>query len=117
MVQETYTKDEINKMFTGLLGERKWEKLSMEKSLEEDTYKLHSEMNWMFSADQALLKRVQRLELELEDLRTHVTMADKFNIDDGVTSTSIDMKLTIDHLLKHEVDESLGDIWKELKKA
>ncbi|KAG2312160.1 hypothetical protein Bca52824_023717 [Brassica carinata] len=69
LVQETYTKDEINEMFTGLLGERKWEKLSMEKSLEEATDKLRSEMNWMFSADQGLLKRVQRLELELEDLR------------------------------------------------
>ncbi|KAL0722604.1 hypothetical protein Bca4012_037203 [Brassica carinata] len=75
LVHETYTKEEINKMFTGLLGERKWEKLSMEKSLENATDKLRSEMNWMFSADQALSKKVKCLELELEDLATPRTTA------------------------------------------
>ncbi|KAG2314717.1 hypothetical protein Bca52824_017839 [Brassica carinata] len=77
LVQETYTKGEINEMFTGFLGERKWENLSIEKSFDEATDKLRSEMNWMFSADQGLLKRVQRLELELEDLRNARTIARK----------------------------------------
>ncbi|KAL0876560.1 hypothetical protein Bca101_026265 [Brassica carinata] len=106
-------------MFTGLLGEHKWEKLSMEKSLEEATDKLRSEMNWMFSADQALLKKVQRLELELEDLRNGQNHSQKSSISiDRVTSTSIDMKPAPSTTYsKHEVDESLGDIWKELKIA
>ncbi|KAG2311907.1 hypothetical protein Bca52824_023464 [Brassica carinata] len=56
------------------LENAKWEKLSMEKSLEEAT-SFAKEMNWMFSADQRLLKRVQHLELELEDLRQRRTMA------------------------------------------
>ncbi|KAL0847155.1 hypothetical protein Bca101_020401 [Brassica carinata] len=119
LVQETYTKDEINKIFTGLLGERKWEKLSMEKSLEDATDKLRSEMKWMFSADQALLKKVKRLELELEDLRNTQNHGQTSSISiDRVTSTSTDMKPTPSNTYsKHEVDVSLGDIWKELKKA
>ncbi|KAL0864784.1 hypothetical protein Bca101_043902 [Brassica carinata] len=76
-------------------------------------------MNWMFSADQGLLKKVQRLELELEDLRNAQNHSQKSSISiDGVTSTSIDMKPAPSTTYsKHEVDESLGDIWKELKKA
>ncbi|KAG2311929.1 hypothetical protein Bca52824_023486 [Brassica carinata] len=119
LVQETYTKDEINEMFTGLLGERKWEKLSMEKSLEEATDKLRSEMNWMFNADQGLLKKVKRLELELEDLRTAQNHIQKSSISiDGAPTTSIDTEPTPSTTYsKHEVDESLGDIWKKLKKG
>ncbi|KAL0733900.1 hypothetical protein Bca4012_010110 [Brassica carinata] len=91
----------------------------MEKSLEEATDKLRSEMNWMFSADQGLLKRVQRLELEFEDLRNAQNHSQKRSISiDGVTSTSIDTEPTPSTTYsKREVDESLGDIWKELKKA
>ncbi|KAL0696289.1 hypothetical protein Bca4012_063469 [Brassica carinata] len=76
-------------------------------------------MNWMFSADQALLKRVQRLEPELEDLRNTQNHGQTSSISiDGVTSTSIDMKpAPSTSYSKHEADESLGDIWKELKKA
>ncbi|KAG2306991.1 hypothetical protein Bca52824_026739 [Brassica carinata] len=75
-------------------------------------------MNWMFSADQALHKRVQHLKLELEDLRNAQNHSQKRSISiDGVTSTSIDMKPAPSTTYsKHEVDESLGDIWKELKK-
>ncbi|KAG2323690.1 hypothetical protein Bca52824_006418 [Brassica carinata] len=48
-------------------------------------------MNWMFSADQGLLKKVQRLELELEDLHNAQNHSQKRSISiDGVTSTSID---------------------------
>ncbi|KAL0876558.1 hypothetical protein Bca101_026263 [Brassica carinata] len=106
-------------MFTGLLGERKWEKLSMEKSLEDATDKLRSEMNWMFSADQALSKKVKRLELELEDLRNTQNHGQTISISiNGVTSTLIDMKPAPSTTYsKREVDESLGDILKELRKA
>ncbi|KAG2305268.1 hypothetical protein Bca52824_033919 [Brassica carinata] len=41
------------------------------------------EMNWMFSADQTLLKRVQRLELELEDLRNARNHSQKRSISIG----------------------------------
>ncbi|KAG2298677.1 hypothetical protein Bca52824_035149 [Brassica carinata] len=73
----------------------------------------------MFSADQGLLKKVQRLEMELEDLRNAQNHSQKRSISiDGVTSTSIDTEPTPSTTYsKHEVIESLGDIWKELKKA
>ncbi|KAG2311886.1 hypothetical protein Bca52824_023443 [Brassica carinata] len=76
-------------------------------------------MNWMFSADQGFLKRVQRLELELEDLPNAQNHSQKSSMSiDGVTSTSIDTKPAPSTTYsKHEVDESLGDIWKELKQA
>ncbi|KAL0886096.1 hypothetical protein Bca101_010079 [Brassica carinata] len=91
----------------------------MEKSLEDATDKLRSQINWMFSADQALLKKVKRLELELEDLRNTQNHGQTSSTSiDGVTSTSIDMMPAPSTTYsKHEVDVSLGDIWKELKKA
>ncbi|KAG2323037.1 hypothetical protein Bca52824_016250 [Brassica carinata] len=48
-----------------------------------------SEMNWMFSVDQGLLKRVQRLELELKILRNTQNHSEKRSISIVVTSTSI----------------------------
>ncbi|KAG2311906.1 hypothetical protein Bca52824_023463 [Brassica carinata] len=93
LVQETYTKDEINKMFTGLLGER------MGKALHGKEFRGgHGQASAIFA--------------------THEPWLDKFNIDDGVTSTSIDMKPAPSTTYsKHEIDESLGNIWKEVKKA
>ncbi|KAG2323328.1 hypothetical protein Bca52824_016541 [Brassica carinata] len=65
---KTYTKDEINEMFTVYL-ENEMGKALHGKEFRRGPQTSSDEMNWMFSADQGLLKKVQRLELELEDLR------------------------------------------------
>ncbi|KAL0713254.1 hypothetical protein Bca4012_020232 [Brassica carinata] len=77
LVQETYTKDDINEMFTGLLGERKWEKLSMEKSLEVATDKLRSEMNGCSMQTKDYSRRFNVLSWNLKIFATHRTIARK----------------------------------------
>ncbi|KAL0876671.1 hypothetical protein Bca101_026376 [Brassica carinata] len=112
LVHEIYTKDEVNEMVTGMMGQQNWEKATMHKKIDEAISPLHNEMNWMVKRNELIQKELDTLRQESESRKKPSTSIDA----DLIPSIDTEVPPSTTYS-KNEIDELIHFIYKDLGKA
>ncbi|KAF3608389.1 hypothetical protein DY000_02048625 [Brassica cretica] len=101
LVPEIYTKDEINEMFYGVVGEQEKNKEVLQMKLDGVYYPLNDSTSWLTTCMEEMKQDIARIQ--------HATDVARSSSIDGYQQTSIDVRqrTSIDNQMQTSVDDNL----------